>query len=166
MSRNKTIEQKAGQTIRQQPTPITIGRKAYQVKPASVATIILVSEIVSTMPDKTIQDLTKLEWSLAFGRDCRPISEMAAALILGEKRYTRAQHPGLLHRILYRRDRELPQYISREYTPDQFTILMEQLVGSMEIDDFFGLTTSLIEINILRRTATTEVVKKTTASGR
>lgn len=50
MAEEKTIEQKAAETILQTPVEVKVGSKTYMTAPPSTATLILASEAVSRLP--------------------------------------------------------------------------------------------------------------------
>lgn len=58
---------------------------------------------------------------------------------------------------------ELARKLLEDIPPRELHGLTGRLLNTLQISDFFGFTTSLIEINLLRQTR--EVVKETTASG-
>lgn len=62
------------------------------------------------------------------------------------------------------RKAELAKKLLEDITPRELHNLTVRLLKALQIADFFGLTTSLIEINLIRQTR--EVVSETTASGR
>jgi hypothetical protein len=179
MAENRTIEEKVADTILEKSQELSIGSKKYQVAPPSTATLILVSEAVSRLPHIVADPDKVVEESLSFGKDCRVLGDIAAILILGarhlkecvkvkqktEKRYLW----GLFKRQVVEeveevRDRkaELAQEILESYSPKALNMLVGGLLNKMEIGDFFGLTTFLIEINLMHQT---KVETEATAHG-
>ena len=82
---NKTIEQKAGDAILQVPQNILVGTKTYKVASPSVATLIKVSQCISTLPNITLDKAKIVEESLSIAKYCEPFGEALAILILGAK---------------------------------------------------------------------------------
>lgn len=166
---DKTIEQKVSETILQQPEEITVGEKKYKAAPPSIATLILVSEAVSRLPQLKLDTEKVVEESLSVAKDCRALGDIIAILILGAKHLTETvKHReikekrylcGLLRRkheveveVTIDRKAELAKEILENISPTNLYILFATLLQKMQIQDFFGLTTFLTEINLLRQT--------------
>lgn len=170
-----TIEQKTAQAILQQTEEVIVGGVTYQVSPPSTATLILASEAISLLPSRKMDSEDVLNESLAVARDCRVIGDIIAILILGAKNLTetsegkrfgwRSLWGGLIHRGRTEDDRkaELSKRLLEDLTPKELNELCARLLSKMQIGDFFGLTSFLQEINLLRPT---KEVSETTASGR
>lgn len=175
----KTIEEKVADTILQKAGEITIGERTYEIAPPTTATLILASEAVSRMP-KTVLDPQKVvEESLSIAKDCKALGEVAAIMILGARNLTEVKKVrekrekrylwGLFKRYkwveeerIIDRKAELAQELLYTYSPKTLNMIVGALLHKMEIGDFFGLTTFLIEINLLRPT---KVETGATASG-
>lgn len=167
----KTIEQRTADTILQRPREVLIGDKTYSAAPPTTATLILVSELVATMPSIKLDPENIVAESLMIAKDCRAIGAMASVLILGEGNLTRIERtkktgiPGLLGQYEDRTidaQAELASAILQNLSPKQLNDTIVELLKGMEIADFFGLSTSLIEINLTRAT---RGVEQMTASG-
>lgn len=173
------IESKVAATILQQPIEVNIGSEVYNVAPPSVATLILASEAAARMPQISLDEKKIIDEALAVARYCRPIGEFAAILILGAKsqngiREVEERQPRRVlgircgHRTVKRQEeydakQELAARLLEDLTPRELYQLIARLLQQMQIGDFFGVTTFLTEINLLRPT---KVDEKTTASGR
>lgn len=172
----KTVESKVAKTILQKPEKVVIGKETYQVAPPSTATLILASETIAELPDVRMNADNLVFEALAVAKDCRAIGDVLAILILGAKNLeeriveckTRKKKTcfGLITRIeeyqeekVIDRKAELAGKILSDVPPQEINELLNRLLGSMQIAFFFATTTSLVEVNLLRRT------KKTTASG-
>ena len=172
-----TIETKVSQTILQQTEEIVIGDKTYNIAPPSVATLILASEVVSHLPqDKLNEDLI-VEESLSIAKECREIGDLAAILILGAKHINdkterrekrrRSFLWGLIHidrsiTITETAKEALSRELLENATPRDLHTAIAKIISKMQIGDFFGLTTFLTEINLMRPT---KVETEPTASG-
>lgn len=88
MMNDKTIEQKAGDAILQVPQNILVGTKTYKVASPSVATLIKVSQCISTLPNITLDKAEVVKESLSIAKYCEPFGEALAILILGAKNLT------------------------------------------------------------------------------
>ena len=179
MNASKTIEEKVAESILQKPIEITIGEKKYTTAPPSTATLILVSEVVSRLPRLVLDPKNLVEESLSIAKDCRSLGDLVAILLLGargltekvktEKTVERRYFFGLIRRKktikveqVIDRKAELAQELLENLRPSELQGLTATLLQRMELGDFFGLTTFLIEINLLRQT---KVETGATASG-
>ena len=172
MEEKKNIETKVSETVLQLPEDFQIGDKTYSVESPSVATLILASEAISRLPKK--YDTTDiLQNSLSMAKDCRPLGEVAAIIILGARHLTETvteretvRKPrmwGLWYvteeievERTYDRKEELTQELLELYKPSELHQLIARLMMKIQIADFFALTTFLIEINLLRQTKVEE----------
>ena len=174
----KTIEQQVADTILQNPTDeITIGERAYPIGQPTPATLILVSGLVSQLPDMDANSDNVLAEVLVKAKDCRIIGKILAALILGAKRikenrkiqvtaeYTEKRWSWKKFRTETIRHKEVSyegeyQYLSKqvldECTTEQLRELITRRLLEMQVADFFALTTSLSAINLLKRTKEVE----------
>ncbi len=172
-----TIETKVSQAILQQPEEIVIGEKTYSVAPPSVATLILASEVVSHLPQEQLDENKIVEETLSIAKECREIGDLAAILILGAKHINdpvkrREKRRKRFLWGLFHANREVivtetaKEALSRELledtTPRDLHNAIARIFLKMQVGDFFGLTTFLTEINLMRPT---KVVTKPTASG-
>ncbi len=174
-----TIEEKVAGTILQKDIEVTVGGKKYKAAPASTATLILASEAVSRLPKVNLNPEKVVEESLSVARECRPLGDIAAILILGAKNLTETvkarqtvEKRRLWGLVKWTEETEVEQVIDRkaelakqlleDLSPRALNLLVAQLLQKMELGDFFGLTTFLTEINLMRPT---KVGNETTASG-
>ncbi len=174
----ETIESKVAGAILQKPEDIKVGDKTYQFYPPSTATLILVSEAISQLPQIQLDKEKVIEDSLYAARYCRKLGEIVAIFILGAKHLTETvkvrqtkEKRILWGLIRYKREEEEEQVIDRkqeladalleDLTPSELHTLTSRLFMRMQFADFFGLTTFLIDLNLLRQTN----VENTTAFG-
>ena len=165
----ETIEQKLAQAVLQKPIDISVGSLKYTIAPPSVATLILASEAVSRLPHIKLDANKVVEETLSVAKECRPIGEVVAILILGARHLTdtvvrreKKPHSLLWGLIKWTTDKEeqvtidkkgeLTDKLLEELTPEQLYLLLAQILTKMQIQDFFGLTTFLTEVNLLRPT--------------
>lgn len=170
----KTLEEKAADTILQRAATVKIGGKEYEAAPPSIATLILVSEAVSRLPQRKLDDKSVVSECLAVAKDCRPLGEIAAILILGARHINdkiydpQTERKGLIRRFFCRKHKmmtkkeSLANEIIDTYTPSELHGLIAMLLQRMDLADFFALTTFLTEVNLLRQT---KVETRTTAYG-
>ncbi len=175
----KTLEEKTAEAILQRNIEIKIGEKIYQVAPPSTATLILVSEAVSHLPHIVADPQKVVEESLSMAKDCKALGEITAILVLGARHLTETVKVkqkkqkrylwGLIKRDVIEEveqtidcKKQLAKEILETYSPKALNMLIGNILQKMEIGDFFGLTTFLIEINLIRQT---KVETEATASG-
>jgi hypothetical protein len=142
----------------------------YKVSPPSIATLILASEAVSRLPHVNLNSDNIASESLYIAKDCGVLGEIIAILILGAKGMKETKTVvtkaffGLKKKeqqIEIDNKAVLARKILNDLTPKQLSETLAKLLSGMELAFFFATTTSLIEINLLRKTKET----KTTASG-
>lgn len=172
----KTIEQQVAEAILQKATTsIEIDGHTFEVAPPSPATLILVSATTSQMPaiDKKTDNI--LFETLRTAKDADVIGKIAATLILGAKRIREARKITVATKRTW--SWRKMRFVTEEVTMSEFDFLtraileeispatLSQVISQrfldMQVADFFGLSTSLSEINITRRTREVEE----TASG-
>ncbi len=168
---NKTIESQVADTVLQRRSEVEVGGVIYEVAPPTTATLILVSEEVSMLPQIEVNKETDiLTETLRIAKDCSFLGDILAILILGangiteKKTITKKRFFGLIEEeteIEIDKQKELSELLLRHKSPKELNELTAHILAGMEIGDFFGLTTSLIEINLIKPTR--EV--GTTASG-
>lgn len=165
----KPIESIVADTILQKGKPVVVGGETFQVAPPTTATLILVSEEIAMLPhlDKTNEDADILKWTLKNAKDCSFLGNIAAILILGADGITVKKHIeqkrflGLIKtrkEITINRQEELSNLLLRNKSAKELHELIAELISSMEISDFFAITTFLNEINLMKPTREVEMI--------
>lgn len=141
----------------------------YQITPPTPATLILISEMVSTLPVVNRKTDNILLEVLSTAKDMSIVGKIAATLILGakrikENRYITIKHSTETKRWSWKKFRYvistskvlevdyLAERILNEVTSETLVKIVSKRLGMMQIGDFFELTTSLSEANQLKRT--------------
>lgn len=145
---DQTIESKVAETILQVKKDFAIGGKTYSVAPPSVATLIMISEAISRLPVFDINSKDAVIQALSVAKDCQPLGEIVALFILGAKKAQ--QRPWRFFGKTYK-DIVAARIIS-EISPSELHDLVVNLLKTLQVADFFHVTSSLTEINILRPT--------------
>lgn len=162
----RTVEQRVASAILERKlASIEIDGVTYDIAPPSVGTLILVSELASTLPVIPNVEHDKQVYAvLRFAKDYRAIADIAATLILGANNLTRTEEKTLTERKwwLFKRTRkvsvtidaraELADKILRYVSPSTMFKVIVKRLEDMEVGYFFGITTSLNEVNILKPT--------------
>jgi len=158
ITNKKTTEQRTGDTILQKEISVTLDGRDYTAAPPSVATLILVSELVSTLPRiKTDNTKDILGQVLRIARDTTALGDILATLILGAKAIRQEKNKPLnrVRRLLHIKHQTHYQKLAQaalDLAPTNLEQETARILSSMEVGDFFGFTASLIEINLLRQT--------------
>lgn len=157
----ESIEQRTAGTILQKTVEVHVGDLVYEAAPASTATLIIVSGLVSQLPTAQLSEDNVLIETLSIAQDCRVLGDIIAVLILGAKGLNETKEViepkffGLWKKkktVVIDRQAELADILLKELSPMNLNSLLIELISSMEIADFFGLITSLLEVNLLRQT--------------
>lgn len=162
MGRKVAVETMVADTMLQRGQVEQIGGVQYEVAPPVCATLILASEIIATkLPAVKLDTNNVVIEVLRVAKDAKALGDLAAVLVLGyngliERRKIVKKHLfGLFKReaeVVINKREELAKTIIETMGPKELNLLMSRLLNSMEVDHFFGLTTSLTEINITRPT--------------
>lgn len=164
--RDMNIEQKVERTILQEPIDLEVAGLKFDVPPITFATMIMFSSVVSEIkiPNYDLGEDNENLWKVAIKEagKAEVIADALAVLILGAKRIKREEWweryiPNRMTRI------KLRNRLLEECGPTETLLALMQLIPEMHLGDFFGLTTSLAEINILKPKE--EVGKKEQISG-
>lgn len=163
----QTIESKVASAILERPiATIEIEGAKYDIAPPSVATLILLSEIASGLPTVEPVSKDKIVYSvLRNAKKYRMLGDLLAVLILGAKGLTetttrkvvKSRLFGLIktekeETVTIDKKAELSKILLENVRPSILFNLIVKRLNEMEIGDFFGITTSLSEVNLLKPT--------------
>lgn len=162
-----TIESRVANAILEKKIgTIEIAGASYDIAPPSIATLILISEIVSTLPIVEKVPAKEIVNSvLHHAKDFTKLGELAAVMILGAKNLSeervRIVHEkrmwGLIRKTREIRETidkksELAELILKNVRPSVLFDILIRRLNDMEIPSFFSITTSLSEANLLKPT--------------
>ena len=151
-------------------TSLEIDGRTYEIPAPTPATIMPVSEETSKMPLINKETKSIFLETLRTARDCKAIGRIAAILVLGAKRI-RENHQVVIsetkkwswRRFRFTKHQEtmneldfVAMRIMEDITPATLNETITKRLMEMQLGDFFGLTTSLSEINTLARTKEVE----------
>lgn len=181
MTKKENIQGRVAETMMQVPATVKIGGRTYEVAPPSFGTLELVSAKLAEVPDigdlGSLSSTDKAVTMLRKAKDFGVLPDLLAILILGskhirdnEKVAQRRRKRGLLgffgatEEVAVETSAldRLTTEIRDEVSPAQMAELVPFLIGSLQLTDFFVLTTFLREITVAEPT---KVEKKTTAPG-
>lgn len=155
------IETKVADTILQKPYKVEIGGVTYEVAPPSIATLVIVSSLIAKLPQVNLNEKNVLLETLRVAKDCSVLGDIVAVLILGadnlkEEIVIVEKH---LFGIIRKKTKAvidnqylLSKEILNKLTPRQVNNTTIEILNRMEVGDFFGLTASLIEVNLTKPT--------------
>lgn len=162
-----TIESRVANAILEKKVgTIEIDGVSYEIAPPSLATLILVSEIVSTLPIvEKVPAKEVVNSVLHHAKDFKRLGELAAVMILGAKNLTRQRTSSVVEKrlcglIRHRKEivetidmkSELAEVILQNVRPSVLWEILIKRLNDMEIPSFFSITTSLSEANLLKPT--------------
>ncbi|MFW5481612.1 MAG: hypothetical protein ACOCN9_01835 [Prevotella sp.] len=169
----KTIEQAVVDTLvleNMNGHTINVAGQTYTFTDPTPATLMMVSAEVSKMPAIDAKTNNVLYEVLLKAKDARPIGRIAAILLLGAKRIKQNRIVPFCHqerKWSWRKFRFVNTWVKcsdqneLDYLTDRIleevnTKTLAQFIWKrireMQVGDFFGLTTSLSEINMIRAT--------------
>ena len=166
-----TVEQKVAAAILEKSVgSIEIDGDVYEVAPPSIATLVLVSELVSKFPVVENVPRDKAVYSVLHNaKYFKPLGEVAAVLIIGAKGLMGGGsrwwerllgvfgYKGCAARAAARKE-ALALAILENVRPTVLFDLVVRRLEDMEVGSFFAITTSLSEANMLKPTRVGEVV--------
>lgn len=170
-SKKDTIERRVVDAILERPTDvIEIDGEKYPIAPPTVATLMLVSELIAEMPMTDGNSDNVLIEVLATAKDMAVIGKITAVLMLGAKRVLEGRERVVKRgccwswrRLRYEEYEErepevewLGRRVLEEVSPAVLMKVLTKRLMLMGITDFFGITTSLSEANLLRQTREVE----------
>ena len=167
----QTIESKVASAILEKPiATIEIDGVTYNIAPPSIATLILVSEIVSALPQvEPISRENITSFVLHNAKNYRALGDIVAVLILGAKgltetktrktvksRFFGLKRVEIEETLTIDRKAELSKIILDNIRPSIMLNIIIRRLTDLEVGDFFGITTSLSEVNLLKPTKEVE----------
>lgn len=163
-----TIESRVAAAILERSTgELYIDGQEYKVAPPTLATLILVSEIVSTLPivEKTEDNELKTYSVLHHAKNYKALGDIAAVLILGAKTISEEERklskPRRWYSFRWKKKQEsqrqrLARIILENISPSKLFEIIIQRLKDNEVGFFFLITTSLSEANLLAPTKQTK----------
>ena len=146
-SKTMTAEQQTSHTLLERDETIILAGRKYRIAPPTIATLVMVSEDVSSLPSLSIEgDI--LRQVLDNAKDCQAIARIVATIILGAK--TIRRFTGKI------RFKLLTQRIAESCSPQEINVALATLLMQMQIGDFFACTTSLKGVNLTKATREVE----------
>lgn len=170
----KTIEQRVAEEVVQERIALNLGGVETEAPRPTLATLMRISAVVSTLPELPEGDADRVQVALATADKSLPIAEAVAIALLGEGeskrvRYDAVPRRGILGKLGFTRTvrvevdmvKELTVTLAQKLNTTQLKDALVAILNQAGIADFFACITFLNGVNILRK-----VKKKTTAPGR
>ena len=167
-----SIEQKVADTILENSIGnVVVDGKEYQIQPPTTGTLIMISALISTLPEIKGEPTEKdfVAQILGMAKECGALGQIAATLILGAKRikenpfitistyeYQKKWNWLKFRKIETPKEKQMPvserDYLAEQIldnmTPKQLQDLLNGILSEGELANFFVLTTSLQEKSI------------------
>ncbi len=153
MDNKETIEQKVADAILQRPKTIKIGERTLTVAKPTTASLIMASAAASKLPRVNINENNIVGEMLRIGKDCNVVGEILACLLVNPKGSTgdidmRAEYD--------KKIQETASILLEECSPSELEKIAITLLNTSEVSHFFGLSTFLIEVNLIKATRKVE----------
>ena len=141
----QTVEMQVAKTILKDFLKVRIGNTEYNVKPPTLSVLFRISAIVSQFPQSETKMSSKpedvLKHVLLNAYQYDGAGDIMATLVLGWHKYPTkefiAEHEALSAQI------------SDTLHPREFDELLQKLLNVQEVADFFALTATLSELNLI-----------------
>ena len=154
----KTIEEQTSALINDTPTTITIDGTRYKVTPPTLAKLANISSEVAQLELTGIEPTDIVGGALREAKHAREIARVISTVIEGP-----TNRESIFKRIRNVLRREtLADKIYRSVTPAEANEILSEALKTLQLGDFFGLTTFLGGLNITRQT---KVETEATAPG-
>ncbi len=165
MKGTKTIEQIVADAVMQKPLgTFSFGDREYVIDRPRLATLVEVSALISRIPQVNMNaDIENQATEvLRVAKDCRILAEIAAVIILGVKHTTeeRTIEKRRLFGLIKHKEtvkvnlrEELADKLLLEMSPRDLADLISATLHNQQLSVFFGVITSLNEVNLLKPTS-------------
>lgn len=142
----ETIESRVASTINAEDVNIKIGKDTYQFARPTIRTMIELGKLISNLPKVEVVSGREINSIMNIAKDLKPVGTIFATFIVG---YEVNTFMSLIKKI---RIKILASKILNRYTCSELNNALMRMLSSLELTDFFALTTSLGTINILKKT--------------
>lgn len=147
----ESIEGKVSDAILENLSIVEIGGRSYRIASPSIGTLIMASKEIAKLPKLELNSEHILEESLFVAKDCEVVADILTIFILGAKEMKRVRNR-FFGWFFGRRRRAIKDSLLNEYTPRELFRLCARVLSGMQVQDFFGLTTFLIGVNLTHQT--------------
>lgn len=151
----KRLESLAADIVFNRPVELVVKGRTFTFPRPTMATLIAASEVIAELPARKMNMKKMTTESMAIAPYTKPVGRVAAILLLGVSNSKSAFKKAAWRRKVRRYGDEL----MRTLTPEEMQDLIFKVLEEAKVGHFFGLTTSLLEVNLLRRTVAEEVEK-------
>ena len=153
------IEEQVSNLLNDTPTTITVGGEAFQVAPPTFARLALISKEIAQLQISPIDPAKLTEGVLREARHSYQLARILAVAI--GKQPQRPLYKRLIDRL---KRNTLTDRIYKRATPSEATKAFTEILQSLQIGDFFALTTFLSGVNLTKPTKV-ETPTEATAPG-
>lgn len=145
--KKKTVSARAAETILSSDVKITIGKDKYSMPRPTLRTMIEASREISLLPEFKVEKGKEASCAISWARHSGRIGRIIAILLVGVKKRC------FLSIYYNYKIKRLSEKILDTYSPSELSLALTTIFSSLEIQDFFVVTTSLNEINLTKKTA-------------
>lgn len=143
----KTVSARVAETILSSDIKIKIGNDTYRMPRPTLRTMIAASREISLLPEFKVESGKEASCVISWAKHSGRIGRIIATMIVGVKKKCFLS-------IYYKyKIKRLSDKILDTYTPSELSLALTSIFASLEIQDFFVVTTSLNEINLTKKTA-------------
>ena len=147
------VQGRVSETILQGVREVTLGGRTYRVAPPSIGTLILASAKIAELPeDFDVEEGREKQDIIAQAKDYGVIPEIMAVLILGARKIAQEGDGRLAAYRKSRRYARLVREIQDSASPSELKDVIVPMLDSLQLKDFFVVTTFLQGINVTRPT--------------
>lgn len=155
MPNTHTIEEQVSALLNDTPATVSVGGETYEVAPPTFARLALISKEIARLDIDPIDPAKLTEGVL---REARHSYQLARVLAVAIGKERRPLHKRILDRLTRT---TLADRIYRTATPGEAAKAFTEILQSLQIGDFFALTTFLSDVNIMKPTKVDETTEAT-----
>lgn len=167
------IETKTADAILERKHNIEIGNNSYKMPQPTLATMLMVSEASSELPDLFDQNLSIIDWAMKNADKARTLARILAIFILGANRINEGKKVAVerkemskerkflwikrkskyeIRTVFVDEQEWIEDLILETMSPKELALALYHCMSLLEVKDFFQVTASLSGVNLTKRT--------------
>lgn len=147
------MEKKVAETLLEEKQLIVIGGETLEMKPPSIATLVLASKYIQQLPNKVLDKKYLIATMIKTAPNLLPLGLALSAMILGFEDFNKLEKRKLL--TLRKKQRTQGKILADKINKTDIKEVLStffNVLERMNLTDFFQLTTFLIELNLTKKT--------------
>lgn len=147
------MEKKVAETLLEEKQLIVIGGETLEMKPPSIATLVLASKYIQQLPNKVLDKKYLIATMIKTAPNLLPLGLALSAMILGFEDFNKLEKRKLL--TLRKKQRTQGEILADKINKTDIKEVLStffKVLERMNLTDFFQLTTFLIELNLTKKT--------------